>query len=84
MAVYSMSLLVRISGVGMKPLATSSQTGFTAASSYTKHPKIVAHRRRTSTCRHMEALNLDDQSADHQAGQHITGSWRPHGLEMLK
>ncbi len=66
MAVYSISLLVRISGVGMKPFATSSQTGFTAASSYTKHPKMVAHRIRTNTCNHMEALMFGHQSAGGQ------------------
>lgn len=45
-----MLVLVMISGRGMKPLATSNHTGFTAASSYTKQAKMVAHSSNTSAC----------------------------------
>ena len=41
---------VMISLLGMKPLATSIHSGFTAASSYTKQAKMVAHSTRTSAC----------------------------------
>ena len=50
MATYSMPGSVMISERGMKPLATSTQLGLTAASSYTKHAKMVAHSSSTSAC----------------------------------
>lgn len=41
MATYSISGLVMMTGLGIRPLATSSQFGFTAASSYLRHTTVI-------------------------------------------
>jgi len=44
MAAYKMLRSVMIWGLGMKPLPTSPQLGFTTPSSYAKHPEITCRR----------------------------------------
>lgn len=49
MAVYNMSRLVMMDGLGMKPLATSTQSGLAALSSYAKQPVMTCHYRQLMT-----------------------------------
>jgi hypothetical protein len=47
-------VLVMISAFGMNPRATSTQSGLTTASSYAKHPAMVAHKPKTNSSKNLQ------------------------------
>lgn len=49
---------MRTEGLGRRPFKMSSQLGLMTAISYVKQPKIRAHRRKTSSCKHTRVFSV--------------------------